>query len=58
MTEVITLMLQEQHEGAEGGEEGGAEAPVQTGNADQGQGVPAGQPQAIQPPPMPSRTSP
>ena len=43
---------------AGGGAEGGAEAPVQAGNAYQGQGVPAGQPQAIQPPPMPSRNSP
>ena len=43
---------------AGGGAEGGAEAPVKAGNADQGQGVPAGQPQAIQPPPMPSRNSP
>ena len=44
--------------GAAGGAEGEAEAPVQAENADQGQGVPAGQPQAIQPPPVPSRTSP
>ena len=37
--------------GAQRGAQGGAEAPVQTGDTDQGQGVPAGQPQAIQPPP-------
>ena len=37
--------------GAQGGAQGGAKAPVQTGDTDQGQGVPAGQPQAIQPPP-------
>ena len=43
---------------AGGGAEGGADAPVQAENADQGQGVPAGQPQAIQPPPVPSRNSP
>ena len=43
---------------AQGGAQGGAEAPVQTGDTDQGQGVPAEQPQTIQPPPMPSRTSP
>ena len=33
--------------GLEGGAKWGAEAPFQAGNADQGQGVPAGQPQAI-----------
>ena len=32
--------------GTEGGAQGGAEAPAQTGDTDQGQGAPAGQPQA------------
>ena len=47
--------------GAAGGAEGGAEGGA--GNADQGQGVPAGQRQQVQPlpcqpPPVPSRNSP
>ena len=43
---------------AQGGAQGGAEAPAQTGDTSQGQGGPTEQPQTIQPPPMPSRTSP
>ena len=42
---------------AQGGAQGGAEAPAQTGDTSQGQGGPE-QPQTIQPPPIPSRSSP
>ena len=44
--------------GAQGGAQGGAEAPAQTGETHQGQGATAGQLQASQPPPMPSRSAP
>ena len=42
---------------AQGGAQGGAEAPAHTGDTSQGQGRPE-QPQTIQPPPIPSRSSP